>query len=184
MSTENIIIRPAKIEDVDAIAEIYNQGVDGGISTFDDFYVSVNRYKAYFDLNRKKSSLLVAVLENNIVGWASIDPISERNAYRFTSLGSVYVRNEFKGQQIGRLLKIAKLKDAVRLDYHSMICEILSTNHISVSLNLSLGFRIVGEISEAGYRNNNWIGLIVMQKFLKLHITEHSVPVHSIFVYQ
>jgi len=43
----------------------------------------------------------------------------------------------------------------------------LSTNLLSISLNLRSGFRIVGETLDAGYRDRKWIGLITMQKNLR-----------------
>lgn len=167
MNTNNIKIRLATFQDLESVVEIYNQGVDSGFSTFDDFYISIDRYVSYLTGSKKRAALLVAVFEEQVIGWASIDPISERNAYRFTCLGSVYVRKEFRGMSVGRLLKKEKIIEASKLDYHSMICEVLSINKVSIILNLSLGFRIVGEIVQAGYRNDKWIGLIVMQKFLK-----------------
>ena len=55
---------------------------------------------------------------------------------------------------------------AVSLGYHSILGEILSTNPASVAMDISHGYRVVGEIYEAGFRNGRWIGLIVVQKVL------------------
>ena len=76
------------------------------------------------------------------------------------------MRKDFRGKGIGKTLKNEKIREARRLNYHSMICEVLSTNSISISLNLNIGFRIVGEIIEAGFREGKWIGLVIMQKSL------------------
>ena len=67
---------------------------------------------------------------------------------------------------VGRLLKKAQIIEANRIGYHAMVAEVLSTNIGGISLNLKFGYRIVGEILEAGYRNRMWIGLVILQKLL------------------
>jgi L-amino acid N-acyltransferase YncA len=159
-------IRHASRADAAAIAEIYNHAIADDNATFDAFPVSEERYSSFFEAN-ERFAMLVAVAEERVVGWASINPISDRWAYRFTCLGSFFVHKEFRGKKIGSALKAAQIEEAARLGYHSLIVEVLSTNLASISINLSFGFRVVGETWEAGYRNGKWIGLITMQKFLK-----------------
>jgi L-amino acid N-acyltransferase YncA len=158
-------IRNACLEDADAIAEIYNHAIADGNATFDTFPVSGNRYASFFERD-DRASLLVAVSKNQVVGWASISPISDRWAYRYTCLGSFFVHRRFRGKGVGNALKGAQTEEAARLGYHSLIVEVLSTNLISIRLNLTFGFRIVGESWEAGYRDGKWIGLVIMQKML------------------
>jgi phosphinothricin acetyltransferase len=159
-------IRHASREDGDAIAEIYNHGIADGNATFDEFPVSKERYSSFFEAH-DRTAMLVAVADEQVVGWTAITPISDRWAYRYTCLGSFFVHREFRGNKIGSVLKAAQIEEAIRLGYHSLIVEVLSTNIVSVSINLSFGFRVVGEIWEAGYRDGKWIGLITMQKILK-----------------
>jgi phosphinothricin acetyltransferase len=161
-----VIVRLASKKDVDSITEIYNETISEGIASFDKPPISRARYEAYFSEDRKSSCLIVAEINDLIIGWASIDPISERWAYRFTCLGSTYVRKDYRNNKVGTLLKQQKFMEAKKLGYHSIIGEVLSINRKSLSFQLSFGYRIVGEIHEAGYRDDKWIGLIVIQKML------------------
>ncbi len=158
-------IRYATQSDAEDIAEIYNHAIADGNATFDSFPVSGDRYSAFFN-GDKRHVLLVAVSEARVVGWASVSPISDRWAYRFTCLGSFFVHKDFRGLRIGTALKAAQIDEATRCGYHSLVVEVLTTNTISISLNLRAGFRVVGEIWEAGFRDGKWIGLVSMQKIL------------------
>lgn len=159
-------IRHASREDAQAIAEIYNHAIDDRNATFDSFPVSADRYTSFFDRN-ERASMLVAVANDQVIGWASVSPISNRWAYRFTCIGSFFVHKEFRGKKIGSALKAAQINEAARIGYHSLVVEVLSTNVVSILLNLRFGFRVVGETWEAGYRDGKWIGLVIMQKILK-----------------
>ena len=160
-----ITTRRASREDAEAIAEIYNHGVADGNATFDDDLVSAERYDSFFDAP-ERAMILVAESRKRVVGWASIQPISERRAYRFTGIGSLFVHKDFRRMGVGHVLKVTQIEEADRLGYHCMISEVLSTNIGAIALNLSFGYRFVGEIWEAGYRNGKWIGLVIMERLL------------------
>lgn len=163
---DNILIRLAMIEDIESITNIYNQGIRSKICTFDEFEITGDRYIKYITDNTGKYALLVAENKGEIIGWTSIEPISERWAYRFTCLSSTYIKEGYTGSYVGHQLSSAKFNTAKELGFHSIIAETLSTNPKSVAFLMSLGYRIVGEIVEAGYRDNKWIGLVVLQKIL------------------
>lgn len=154
------------LADLESVAEIYNQGIDTQISTFDEVYVEAIRYKHYLNPQQLGFSIMLAEYKGLIIGWSSVEPKSERKAYRFTCLGSTYLRKEFRYNKIGSLLIEEKFKQAKILGYHSIIGEILSINDSSLKLCYELGYDYVGEIQQAGYRNNEWIGLTIIQKIL------------------
>jgi L-amino acid N-acyltransferase len=164
---ENIIYRSASCTaDLIAIAEIYNQGIDTKISTFDDFYVTHERYFRYLKNDALGYAIVLAEYNGLIIGWSSIEPKSERMAYRFTCLGSTYLRENYRNHKIGKILITKKILHAKKLGYHSIVGEILSINSASLKLCYELGYAHVGEISEAGFRNGQWIGLTIIQKKL------------------
>lgn len=163
---DSIHIRNAVEKDITSICEIYNESlIDGNIS-FDEPPIDENRYKKYLRINNNRSALIVAECESEILGWCSLDSISERFAYRFTCVGSTYVRQKYRGKKIGYLLKLNQFKIAKDLNYHSIIAEVLKYNINSIEFLINLDYRIVGEIQEAGFRNNKWIGLLILQKYL------------------
>lgn len=159
-------IRPAEEEDCDAIAEIYNDGIMDGNATFDEFDVRGKRYSKYIK-DSTRCSLLCALIDKLVVGWSLIEPKSERFAYRFTANFALYIRHGYRGRGIGMALSLAAEAEATRLGYHSIVSENLSTNPASIALDINNGYFRVGEIREAGFRNGEWIGLVLMQKILR-----------------
>lgn len=166
INIEKVFVRRAEYGDLVSVADIYNQGIDNRISTFDEDYVSCERYLHYLDTGNIRSFLLVAEYDNQLIGWTSIDPISVRYAYKHTSLSSTFMRKGFSGRRYAKLLSARKFVLAEHLDYHSIIAEVLSINNGAIRFLLDLDYTIVGEIMEAGYRDGRWIGLTIMQKML------------------
>lgn len=170
-----VSIRSAEPYDKDSIAEIYNHAIADRNCTFDAFPVTGARFDSFFQ-GGNRQALLVATINTKVIGWTSIIPISDRWAFRFTCLGSFFVHRDFRGRNVGTRLKAAQILAAKRLGYHSLIVEVLSTNIISLALNLAYGFTIVGEMPEVGFRDGGWIGLIRMQKMLgEDTVVEHRI---------
>ena len=161
----DLTIRAATLLDCDTIAAIYNEGISDGNATFDEFEVGPSRYHRYLQ-DGSRSRLLCAVKDGIVVAWASVEPISDRHAYRFTGHIALYVARAHRGRGIGSALQGDVEHIAIELGYHSLVSENLSNNPASTAVDLKNGYRQVGEIREAGYRNGEWIGLIVMQKIL------------------
>lgn len=164
----DLAFRTAAPSDATVIAEIYNHAVSDRNATYDAFPVSGRRFDDYFAGDAKRS-LLIATLADIVVGWLSIAPLSTRWAYRYTALGGFFVHRDHRRRGLGTALKAEQILEAARLGYRSLVVEVLATNAASITINLGLGFRIVGEISDAGYRDGCWIGLVIMQKSLATH---------------
>ena len=152
--------------DVGSIVEIYNQAVANRTSTLDSFPVSATRYESFFGPNRR-SRIILAIGLGKPVGWASVSPINDRWACRFTAIGSCFVCQDFHDMGIEDVLTAAQIDEALKLGYHSLIVEVLNTTPDSASTYINQGFDIIGEISDAGFRDGHWIGLTIMQKMLQ-----------------
>ena len=90
MSRE-ITIRRAKIADVAAITEIYNEAIATTTATFDTEPKTVAERSAWFEAHDERHPILVAVCEESVVGWSSLSKWSERRAYDDTSSGEAFV---------------------------------------------------------------------------------------------
>ncbi len=157
-------IRPAVEADLPAINDIYNHHVLKGTGTFDLAPLPLEERHRWFAAHGEQYPVLAAEIGGQVAGWASLSAYRSRPAYRFTAEDSIYVRDDLRGQGIGRLLLTRLLAEASRLGYHGVMAVIGdSANAASVGLHQSLGFRVVGIEREVGYKFGRWLDVVLMQ---------------------
>jgi phosphinothricin acetyltransferase len=110
--------------------------------------------------------VLVAEREGRVVGWASLSAWSDRCAYRDTAESSFYVEDRYRGQGVGRKLKLAIVEAAERAGLHVILARIAEGNIASVHLNEECGFEHVGVMKEVGFKFGRRLSVRLMQKVL------------------
>ena len=166
MDEKNITIRAARIEDLPAITEIYNEAVVNTLSTFHLYTRSLEDQMKWFENHGEKYPLLIAEKEGSIVAWASLSPYSEREGYQFTVSDSIYVRQGYRQRGIGYHLLHSLICQGQTLKYHSIIAIIARVNVPSIRLHEKLGFICRGVLPEAGYKFDKWVDICLYQKML------------------
>jgi L-amino acid N-acyltransferase len=159
-------IRPAQLSDLDAITEIYNDAVLTTTATFDLEPKSPAERLGWFQSHDERQPILVATVGGNVVGWASLSKWKARPAYDETAETSFYVRSDFRGQGIGRRLKLAIIDEARHLRYHSLIAVVAEGSEASLHLNESFGFRHVGTLKEVGRKFGRLLDVHLLQLIL------------------
>ncbi|EAQ6061409.1 GNAT family N-acetyltransferase, partial [Salmonella enterica] len=76
----NLSIRKAREEDLESILAIYNQGIADRIATLESEEKDYSYIQRWFDEHQGRYAVLVAVLEEEIIGWASLNRYSQRSA--------------------------------------------------------------------------------------------------------
>jgi len=143
-------IRPATQTDLPAITEIYNEAILNTAATFDTQPKSLQEQEQWFASHDARHPVLVAEQDGTIVGWASLSAWSDRCAYADTAEASVYVRKEYRGKGVGRLLSVALLEAGEKAGLHTVIARITGGNEASLRLAQSAGFELVGTMKEVG----------------------------------
>jgi phosphinothricin acetyltransferase len=101
------------------------------------------------------------------VGYAHAGPYRTRSAYRFTIENSVYVDQGATGEGIGRALLSQLILECEKGPWRQMIAIIgNSANKASIALHESLGFRLVGILRDVGFKHEQWVDSVVMQRAL------------------
>ena len=99
------MIRPATVDDLDAILDIYNDAILNGIALWTDDPVERSDREDWFaSLQSRGFPVLVAEVDGVVAGYANYGPWQSRVGYRFSVEDSVYIRAEFHGQGLGRAL--------------------------------------------------------------------------------
>jgi phosphinothricin acetyltransferase len=160
------LIRRAQLADLAAITEIYNEAILTTTATFDTEPKTPEQRLEWFRGHDERHPIIVAVLEGQVVGWASISTWSERRAYDDTAETSFYVKSEFRGRGIGRRLKDAAIEDARRQGFHTLIARVAEGSDASLHLNESCGFVRVGTLREVGRKFGRLLDVHILQKML------------------
>ena len=115
---------------------------------------------------RRGLPVLVAVSEDEVIGFSSFGEWRSRWGYRYTVEHSVHVRANRRGQGVGRVLIEALFPRAAALGMHVMIAQIDSEATVSRHLHQKLGFELVGTFRQAAHKFGRWLDLIAMQRTL------------------
>mgnify|MGYP000276435448 FL=1 len=86
-----MLIRDAKKEDIEKINKIYNQVVKSSNVTFDLEPFSIKKQHTWYKKHKKEGyPIIVAEVDNIVVGWASLSRWSDKKGYDYTAENSVY----------------------------------------------------------------------------------------------
>lgn len=159
-------LRLARPEDAEATREIYNTEVTGSTVTFDLVPRSIDDQLAWLDQRSGAMAVVVAEIDGQVVGFASLSPYRDRPAYATTVEDSVYVHNDFRGQGVARALLAEVLDIASARGFHAVMARIVGGHDSSIGLHSSLDFEIVGTEREVGRKFGKWLDVVIMQRML------------------
>ncbi len=178
-------IRMATATDLPAINAIYNYYVRHSTCTYQLEPSSAREREAWF--SRHGPRLPVTVAESSaadarapdasgaaagapvpdtgrILGWASLSPLHERPAYRFTVEDSVYVHPNRLHRGIGRALLADLLRRSDEFGYRNVIASISADQEPSVALHRQLGFVEAGRLVKVGFKFERWLDVLYLQR--------------------
>ena len=157
------VIRPAREEDLDAIAAIYAREVLEGYASFETEPPPRSRWEAKLD---GPDHLIVADLDGRVAGYAYSGDYRPRAGYRHTREVSVYVDPSAQGRGVGRAL-YDDLIPRLRADgHHLALAGVALPNPASVRLHEAVGFEQYGVQREVGRKLGRWIDVAWFQLLL------------------
>lgn len=159
-------IRPATLDDVDAITAIYNEAILTTTATFDMEPKSRENRLEWLEQRSERHPVLVADVDGEVVGWSCLNPWNLRAAYRDTGETSVYVHSTHRNQGIGRKLKQAIIDLAQQLGFRTLIAGVAEGSEASLHLNKDFGFEVVGTFKDVGEKFGKLLDVTYLQKFL------------------
>jgi len=159
-------IRAATEADIPEIQSIYAHHVLSGTGTFEEVPPSVEEMTERFaTVVGHGWSWLVATDATGVLGFAYYTQFRDRSAYRFCVEESVYVREDVRGQGVGKALVVRLIEDATARGMRQMIAVIGdSENTGSIGVHASLGFHMAGTLRSAGVKFGRWLDVVSMQR--------------------
>jgi phosphinothricin acetyltransferase len=158
-----LLIRPATLDDLGAIREIYNYYVERSTCTFQ---IEPETAEERLDWFRKRSEAhpaTVAERGGEVVGWAALSPWKARAAYARSVEFSVYVRHGLHRGGLGRALVADLIERARAAGHHTMIGGACTEQAASIALQEALGFERVACFREVGFKFGRWLDVAYLQ---------------------
>lgn len=161
------MIRDARADDAEAIAAIYNQGIEDRVATLETQPRTAEERARWMAAKSQRHPVLVATDQSGtVVGWGSLNQFNPRPAYDHVVDFSIYVGREQRGRGIGDALLGALEERARALGYHKMLLAAFPTNGPGMRLYQRHGFVTVGIYREQGRLDGRWVDVIAMEKIL------------------
>ena len=164
----SLSVRPATPADIPAITRIYAHSVRTGTASFE------LEPPDEAEMTRRMQTLLgggypyiVAEIGGAIAGYAYAGSYRPRPAYRFSVEDSIYIDPSAQRKGVGRALLENLIEECTRRGFRQMIAVIGdSAQTPSIELHRALGFRMIGNIENVGYKFGRWLDSVLMQRAL------------------
>ena len=161
-------IRDANEADLDDMQSIYAHHVLHGTGTFETVPPSVEEVAERFAAGRARGfAWLVATDATGVLGFAYYAQMRDRDAYAHTAEDSIYVREDVRGQGVGKALVSRLIEVATENGFRQMVALIGDSENVgSIGVHASLGFQRVGTLHAVGLKFGRWLDAIFMQRAL------------------
>jgi L-amino acid N-acyltransferase YncA len=160
-------IRPATVADSSPIADIYAHYVSTSTATLElEPPDTAEIAQRMADVTSRGLPYLVAEVDGVVAGYGYAGAFRPRPGYRFTVEDSVYLRPEFGGRGLGRLLLGELIRASKAAGCHQMIGVIGGENPASIAMHRAMGFVDVGVLRSVGFKFGNWVDVTLMQREL------------------
>ena len=184
MTGRDMKIRTASPRDGAALLKIYGPYVERTAITFEYRVPSVEEFSRRIERTLKQYPYFAAEFEGELVGYAYAGPFHEREAYDWAVETSIYVAWDQRKMGIGRRLHDA-LETALReqgiLNMNACVAcpcgeadEYLTWS--SLEFHRRLGYRLVGEFRQCGYKFGRWYNMAWLERHIGDHLGEQPVP--------
>lgn len=153
------MIRMIKADDYFACWWWYNWYIAHTNVTFETAPLAFSDFKERIETIRTRYPWIVLQEDDDLRGYAYLEPFNERAAYDWTCGLSIYVAPDMNHHGYGKQLMTAILDLAKQDGYKTVISIITEGNKASENIHESFGFEKIGRFAESGYKNGKWLGV-------------------------
>lgn len=172
---DGILLRTATAEDAAAIAEIYNQGIEDRVATYETRRRSAEDQQAWLQAIAGRYPAVVAQIDGEIIGWAGAGPYRDRECYRGIGEFSMYVHRDWRRRGVGDLLLAGLISEAERLGLWKLLSRIFPFNEASRALCRKHGFREVGVYEKHARLDGRWLDVVIVERLISANLNAVSL---------
>lgn len=173
---DEILFRNATLEDAKRILEIYKYYVEKTVITFEWKVPTLEEFKERMSHTMEKYPYIVAIQNKKIIGYAYVGSFVGRKAYDWAVETTIYLDANERHHGVGKKLysvmeEILKRMNILNLNacigYPTEDDEYLTKN--SAQFHEHLGYKMVGEFHNCGYKFGRWYNMVWMEKMIGEH---------------
>ena len=153
-------------KDFEVVKEIYDYYILNSTATFHIDKVSIQALKETIPVGHPRYKSYLIKYNGNTCGYCYISQYKDRKAYDRTAEVTVYLKPEFTGKGIGKLV-LKKLEDTARQQGISVLIGIIAgDNDQSIRLFERCGYEKCAHLRKVGEKFNKILDVVAFQKIL------------------
>ena len=172
----NIKVEKVTIEDAKELLKIYAPYVENTAISFEYEVPAVEEFAGRIKAIISKYPYIKATADGEILGYAYATSFKGRRAYDWAVETTIYIKQDVRGNGIGRMLyEILEksLKEMGILNMNACIAVAKENDphltNASKCFHEKMGFSMVGTFHKSGYKFDTWYDMIWMEKILDEH---------------
>lgn len=156
--------RAASPHDAAIVCDIYNQGIEDRVGTFETALRTPADIVKWFD--GVHPIVVVEAEDQGVIAFASTSSYRTRECYRGIAEFSVYVARAARGHGAGRVAMRALIDAAAAAGLWKLVSRVFVNNAASRRLCASVGFREVGIYECHGKLDGQWRDVVIVERLI------------------
>ncbi|MCW2835300.1 MAG: ywnH [Nocardioides sp.] len=156
----DVTTRPVSDADLAAVLDIYAQGLATRNATFETTLPTAEQLRSRW----LPGLAWVAVLDNQVVGWTGVTPVSSRECYAGVGESSVYVAEAARGRGVGKALLFTQVVEADKAGLWTLQTSIFPENRASLALHHSAGYRTLAVRTRIAQLDGIWRDTVLLER--------------------
>ena len=163
------VLRKFKLSDVEKCLKIYNYYIKHSLGNFEEKPLTTMEFTI---LSKKilleKLPFIICTKNSKLVGFTFLNKFRNKSGYRFSYENSIYVDNHFLGQGMGNKLLKELINVSSKIKEIKTIIAVIGSHNseASIKTHKKNGFNIIGKLKKVGFKKNQWLDSIYMQRIL------------------
>ena len=147
-----LVIRPITKDDIASCLDVYNYEVVNGVATLDLEPRTLTEWQEWYEAHQtSEHCIFVGLIDDVVVGYASLSPYRTKDAFKSTVELSIYIHQGYRGKGVASKLMAHILE-------HAKETETLHTagNATSTALHERFGFTYCGLTPQVGFKHGKY----------------------------
>ncbi len=158
--------RVANVEDAEAIARIYNEGIADRLATFETEPRTTDDIARGLRERAARWPTVVVEREGRVIAWASASEYRTRPCYSGVAEFSVYVARDARGTGAGRAAMDALVDECEGRGIWKLLSRVFPENEPSRKLLAKAGFREVGTYRRHAKLDGVWRDTVIVERLI------------------